>query len=445
MQYKLNASDKGITNQLTGKKWNEDLAGVIQAWQDPATGEIKVSNGHHRIEMGDRHAVKDYTVRMIDAPDAKGARTVGALQNIADGRGTPMDAAKFFRDSGYTPETLEKEGISLSEGMVSKGLTLSNLSDSIFDRVATGNISEGRGLAIGKATSNYATQDAILKMIDKAEKNGRTVSDATAAELARFAAAAPTEVSTTSSLFGPQARAQNLALEKADVSSYIQRQLSQEKNVFGAVASEAKAQILGRAENTINAAKNSEISKGAAQAIEVYNRLSTRSGGVSEALDEAAKQISKGTNPAEAKRAAYERVRAAISETLGRRAESSVAGNPEDTPPTPAIRGSVESSALPGMADDIRANKESAIEEQGKSLSAEMRQSPKSIERAAGEMERNSPLFSGSEANPQGGLFSPRSGVDEAKAPPGASETAMGSDGKLHYRDADGNDLGAVK
>ena len=32
-----------------------------------------------------------------------------------------------------------------------------------------------------------------------------------------------------------------------------------------------------------------------------------------------------------------------------------------------------------------------------------------------------------------------------AKTPPGASDTAMGSDGKLHYRDADGNDLGAVK
>jgi hypothetical protein len=67
------------------------------------------------------------------------------------------------------------------------------------------------------------------------------------------------------------------------------------------------------------------------------------------------------------------------------------------------------------------------------------------ILRAAGEMERNSPLFSDSEANPQGGLFSTRSGADEAKTPPGASDTAMGSDGKLHYRDADGNDLGAVK
>jgi hypothetical protein len=34
----------------------------------------------------------------IDAPDEKTARARGALVNIAEGRGTSVDAAKFMRD-----------------------------------------------------------------------------------------------------------------------------------------------------------------------------------------------------------------------------------------------------------------------------------------------------------------------------------------------------------
>jgi len=42
-------------------------------------------------------------VRHIVAKDEAEARAVGARQNIAEGRGTPVDAAKFFRETGITP------------------------------------------------------------------------------------------------------------------------------------------------------------------------------------------------------------------------------------------------------------------------------------------------------------------------------------------------------
>lgn len=38
--------------------------------------------------------------RYIDAPNAKEARARGALANIAEGRGSAIDAAKYLRDSG---------------------------------------------------------------------------------------------------------------------------------------------------------------------------------------------------------------------------------------------------------------------------------------------------------------------------------------------------------
>ena len=32
-QYKLNTSPEGVTDLLKGKRWNDDLAGVISVWQ----------------------------------------------------------------------------------------------------------------------------------------------------------------------------------------------------------------------------------------------------------------------------------------------------------------------------------------------------------------------------------------------------------------------------
>ena len=65
----------------------------------------------------------------------------------------------------------------------------------------------------------------------------------------------------------------------------------------------------------------------------------------------------------------------------------------------------VESLALPGMDRDIEANKESAAKEQGKALTDRLREPGKNVDAAAGRMEQHSPLFSGTDANPQFSLF----------------------------------------
>lgn len=403
-QYKLNPSAEGITNQLTGKRWNEDLAGVIQAWRDPESGKTYVVNGHHRVEMARRFGVHELPVRFIDAPDAKSARAVGALQNIAEGRGNAVDAAKFFRDSGFTPEQLESLGVSMGEATSANGISLAGLSEPIFTKVATGKMPMGRAIAVGRATGDHSTQDAILKMIEKAETRGRNVNDATVAELARFANAAPSQDRSFDSLFGKFSQSQNLALEKAEISSYIQRELAQEKRLFGSVASESKAKTLSSAGNTIKAEENARISAGAAQAIEAYNRLSTRAGAINDALDQAARSLADGHNSAQVKQRAYERIRAELSKTLGepeRGNDSSVRTN-EERPANPRNK---ELNALPGMERHIAANRESAAEEQGRELTQEMRRPAESVERSAGELERKSPLFSSSEANPQKALF----------------------------------------
>ena len=94
-QYKLNVDKSGVTDELKSvKTFNPDFAGVISVWADPADGKVYVVNGHHRYELAHRTGHAALAVRYGDAKTAKEARAVGALNNIAEGRGTAVDAAK---------------------------------------------------------------------------------------------------------------------------------------------------------------------------------------------------------------------------------------------------------------------------------------------------------------------------------------------------------------
>jgi hypothetical protein len=122
-QYKLSTTgEHGVTSQLHQvKQWNPESAGVISVWKDPADGKTYVVNGHHRLDLANRLGVDKVTARFIDAPDAATARMKGAITNIAEGRGTPIDAAKFFREAGGR-DLIMKHGIPMTEHTAKHGL-----------------------------------------------------------------------------------------------------------------------------------------------------------------------------------------------------------------------------------------------------------------------------------------------------------------------------------
>ena len=343
-QYKMSTDAAGVTDLLKGRRWNDALAGVISVWRDPADGRVYVVNGHHRFELAQSSGGERMNVIALDAPDAATARSVGALQNIAEGRGTPMDAAKFFRDSGYTPEDLDRLGVSMKEKTAASGVALSRLADPIFDDVVTGRLRENRAVAIGNATADHGEQRSILNLIEKAERGGRRVTDDTVEELARMAKGAGTHTETQQTLFGAEEMTRNLALEKAEVSSYIRDQIGKETRLFGTVANEGAAGRLAAGGNRINASKNREIAGAASQAQELYDRLSTRAGDVDDILSRGAQALAKGENPSAVKQTAYEETRAALSQTLkqptGGEPERVRAGRerPEEVPAAAAQR-----------------------------------------------------------------------------------------------------------
>ena len=150
-QYKLGAGQGGQTGSLSGAPaFNQDLAGVVHAWTDPADGLHYVVNGHNRHALAVRSGQAGLDTRFLDAPTAEEARTQGALINIAEGQGTAIDAAKLFRDQSISPEELAAQGIAVKGEKARQGMALANLAPPLFGQVVRGELPVERAALIGE-------------------------------------------------------------------------------------------------------------------------------------------------------------------------------------------------------------------------------------------------------------------------------------------------------
>ena len=146
-QYKL-VHNLGATGSLSGiDSWNIYLSGIVLVWEE--FDHIYVVNGHNRVTLAKKLGVQKVLCRFIEASTHVEARLVGALANIAEGQGTPIDAAKFFRDSSYTVKDVKDFGINPRLKIVQDGLSLSNLVSFLFDKVITGTIPIDKGVILG--------------------------------------------------------------------------------------------------------------------------------------------------------------------------------------------------------------------------------------------------------------------------------------------------------
>lgn len=318
-QFKQNVGQKGVGEELKSvETFDPELAGIVSVWHDPADGKTYVVNGHHRVELAQRTGYPQMTVRYLDAENAAQARAKGAFINIAEGRGTPLDAAKIFRDTNATPEALQKKGISMKGAIARQGMGLANLDQRIFDLVAQGEIPVETAAVIGEMLPERdADQRAVVDMIDKAAARGKKMSPGEIREAIRVGMRPDQQLTETQeTLFGDITQRRGLFAETGEISEYIRKKLNQEKRLFGSVGSESSAARLAGAGNVIKAEENQRIADAAAQAIAVYDKLSAMSGPVSDAIAAGARDLAGGGNAHEIKERTYEAVRGAISQTL---------------------------------------------------------------------------------------------------------------------------------
>lgn len=269
-QYKRLHSEKGETGSLSGvSSYDKGLGGVVAVWKDPKDNKVYVVNGHNRIAKAKELGEETHLVRFIKADNAKGARSYGALINIAEGQGSIIDAAKFFRDSDTTKEDLEKRGIKLTDTMASKALALPNLDERLFKAVILKEIPLETGIIIGEELPNHADQYSLWQLL---QKNKKLTNDVVR-ELAQIANNTKKTTKVEEDLFGMTQTEESHMIEKAKIIAEINKRLSTDKNLFGKVAKTKAAERLEEGGNVIDVEKSKEISEQAAVTQNVFNQL----------------------------------------------------------------------------------------------------------------------------------------------------------------------------
>ena len=306
-QYKIlgQLTKSGSVGSLGGvQKWDKNLAGIVQVWNDPADGKTYVINGHNRLSKARELGVKEVTVRFIDAPDAASARAIGALTNIAEGRGTPLDAAKFMRDTGLTSKDMVDKGIPMRDKVADEGAALAGLSDKIFSKAIQGEITLDKAVAIGRSgLKPDSDQNALFDLIEKKKQ----ITPEVLTELIDIVRSSSSQVTSQMTLFGAEEITASLAIEKAQVQSNLRERLLRDKRLFSVVGKSVNAQQLERGGNIIDVEKSSKISQSASQGLRFFDDFKNISGPLSKMINEAAERIAKGESATKVNKDVYDR------------------------------------------------------------------------------------------------------------------------------------------
>jgi hypothetical protein len=313
-QYKQGAdAATGAGSELKGlSKFDETLGGVISVWRDPETGIVHPVNGHNRLALAQRTEHPSVNVQELQAATPEEARAQGALANIAEGRGTALDAAQFFRNSGLGINDL-RDRVSFSGAIAKSGLGLSKLSPDLFDRVARGEIPDNHGAVVGSMLDTPELQRTALSAI---QASGKRLSDPEVAEVARQVRDAGTERVTQDNLFGSETADIPLYVEKAQLATAIMKRLAGDKRLFGYVTAGNRAEGLARAGNVIDVEGSRRIADESARLGEVFTQLYSRKGPISDALTEAARRVANGEKPKDLVEQLYPAIHQAIRETF---------------------------------------------------------------------------------------------------------------------------------
>ena len=314
-QYKLAASKTGEVGSLSGvQRWDPNLAGVVSVWQDPADGKTYVINGHNRLALAKRLGAEEVTVRYLKAGSAKEARAIGAMQNIAEGAGSEVDAGKFFRDTGITSmEQAQARGLPLRSGKTEKGLALAQLPDEMFQDVVQGNLRMRRAAVIGASGLDQDKQREVYKVL----KARPSMTDETLQEYVEHLAVSSRQSQTEMSLFGTETKTVDTGLARAELSNGLKKALSREARLLGAVSKNSQAvELLERkGGNTINVEQSQQQAQEANSVLRVFNQLKS-SGQVGAALDQAAARVTAGESKSKVQKELREAVIQAMEDEL---------------------------------------------------------------------------------------------------------------------------------
>lgn len=312
MQYKAEGQRNkfGTSGSLTkAQVFDENLAGLITVWRDPANGELVVVNGHNRLRLAQLKGAEAVNIREISAANAQEARTVGALQNIAEGQGTAWDAAKLMRDMSFSPGALQEKGIDLGGRIARDAVPLARLPQEIFEKGATGGLSLEKAVALG---SVEGLDDAVIRDVAARAAKGKFSADkiAQAMQEARFATTQGPEggvLPGMEDLFKTSNFDQLL-----NVRTEAYRALREQMVALSSAANLKRTGILEAAGNVIDVAGSRAAKDQAAAALNLFNQVTGYVGPVRDLLTEMAGLVKGGVSAKKVVAENLDRLRNAI-------------------------------------------------------------------------------------------------------------------------------------
>jgi hypothetical protein len=295
MQFKGGGDARGVTDRLQGvETWNPILAGRAIVWE-AADGRRLIADGHQRLGLAQRIAAADPAQNpMIDAIvlregegwDAESVRTWAALKNIAEGSGTPVDAAKIFRSMG---EDASARYLPPRSALVRDAGGLARLGDDAFGAVVNELVDPGHAAIVGRLSRDPGEQKALVDLLIRLQP--RTLGEADGVVRQGLAAGFTRETQEGFD-FGTSESTVSLMIERARVLDRGLAEMRKMRQVFGTAAD--NADTLASAGNRIDVDASKQEAIDNAQAIDIVARLAWRAGPVKDAIDAAARALADG-------------------------------------------------------------------------------------------------------------------------------------------------------
>lgn len=351
-QYKAGGDDAGVTDRLRGvTEWRPERAGVSIVYER-ADGSRVVADGHQRrglalriLEQGDGQEPRLNSViyRETEGWAPEQVRALAAAKNIAEGTGSPLDAAKVLRDGD--PSIVRS--LPPTSALVRDAKGLAQLEGEPFGMVVNGVVPEQYGAIVGRLVTDGPMQRDVMGLLAKLQPANRTEAEAIVRQ-AMEAGAAERAASSQGSLFGDEVVQESLFLERARVLDRALKVLRRDRTVFGTLTAEAD-RITG-AGNILDSAANLARADADGAAIQTLTTLANRKGALSDALTTSARRAREdgrydaavrdfvdaarrgaGASPLPPESPAVERIRGLIQRAIDRSADRAHRGKQEWT------------------------------------------------------------------------------------------------------------------
>lgn len=362
-QFKSGGDEFGVTDRLKDiDTWEPHFSGTVIVYEK-ADGTRIIVDGHQRLALAKRIKAKDpsqepkligYVYKEVDGYTPEFVRVQAALKNIAEGSGTPLDAAAILRLDKNKFKSLPPRS-----ALVQQGKYLADLDDSVTGLVVNEKIPYNYAALIGKLVEDKSKHFPIAKvLIDNNPSN-----EFEAEQMINQALNAGFTEVKEQTLFGQEMLTQSLFKERAKVLDSTIRLLKQDRKVFNTLVRNHTR--IEREGNQLLRDANKRKEQIDATAEEILKKQANKKGGLSDSLTAIAKKYKETGNIQQATTELSEAIRRAVS-------EGSIDGDTTSRiGPTPETKEQVSLVAKPAEPtikgfDDPKNSK--AIEEQGNVL-----------------------------------------------------------------------------